>query len=124
MEQILRTTDIFILPSFFEGLPLVVIEALASGAKVIVTDLPGLDDFLGNSFKELDAIRYIDMPKLKNIDTPYENGIPNFEKAISSKIDEVSDEIINDKEYKINEVTQLLQDKTWTGLLNRLEKLF
>ena len=124
MQQILRTTDIFILPSFFEGLPLVVIEALASGAKVIVTDLPGLDDFLGNSFKELDAIRYIDMPKLKNIDTPYESEIPNFEKAIASKIDEVSDEIINDKEYKINEVTQLLQDKTWTGLLNRLEKLF
>lgn len=124
LEQILRTTDIFILPSFFEGLPLVVIEALASGAKVIVTDLPGLDDFLGNSFKELDAIRYIDMPKLKNIDTPYESEIPNFEKAIASKIDEVSDEIINDKEYKINEVTQLLQDKTWTGLLNRLEKLF
>ena len=124
LEELLRMSDIFILPSFFEGLPLVVIEALASGAKVIVTDLPGLDDFLGDSFKELDAIRYIDMPQLKNVDTPYENEIVNFEKTIASKIDEVSDEIINDKEYKINEVTKLLQDKTWSGLLDRLEKLF
>ncbi len=37
LAKFLRTCDIFILPSFFEGLPLVVIEALASGAKVICT---------------------------------------------------------------------------------------
>ncbi|MGB1227713.1 MAG: glycosyltransferase, partial [Poseidonibacter sp.] len=66
LAKFLRTCDIFILPSFFEGLPLVVIEALASGAKVICTNLPGLDDFLGEDLKDLNAIRYINMPRLKN----------------------------------------------------------
>ena len=124
LEQILRISDIFILPSFYEGLPLVVIEALASGAKVIATDLPGLDDFLGDEFKKLDAIRYINMPRLKTVDTPLEDDIESFEKEITSKIDETSDEIINDKEYKIDEVMKLLEDKTWAGLFNRLEKKF
>lgn len=124
LAESLRTYDIFILPSFFEGLPLVVIEALASGAKVISTDLPGLDDFLGEELKKLDAIRYINMPRLKNVDTPYEEDIEKFENEISFLIDQVCDEIINDKEYNIEEVTQLLKDKTWDGLFNRLEKMF
>ena len=124
LENELRHSDIFILPSFYEGLPLVVIEALASGAKVISTDLPGLDDFLGDKLKELDAIRYIKMPKLKTVDQPHEDEIENFEKEIASKLDIVSNEILNDKEYKIDEVIKLLEDKTWSGLFDRLEKCF
>lgn len=124
LEKFLRTCDMFILPSFFEGLPLVVIEALASGAKVISTDLPGLDDFLGNELKKLDAIRYVKMPRLKNVDVPYQEDVEEFEKNLANAIDEVSFEIINDKEYKIDEVISLLEDKTWTGLFNRLEKMF
>lgn len=124
LEKFLRTCDIFILPSFYEGLPLVVIEALASGAKVICTDLPGLDDFLGEELKKLKAIRYIKMPRLKNVDTPYEEDIEEFEKELTQKIDEVSEELLSDMEYKIDEVIKLLEDKTWDGLFNRLEKYF
>ncbi len=124
LEQLLKTSDIFILPSFFEGLPLVVIEALASGAKVICTDLPGLDNFLGEKLKQLDAIRYVDMPRLKDVDVPFEEDIESFEQELITKIDEVSYEIINNKEYKIDEVIENLKDKTWTGLFNRLEKMF
>lgn len=124
LEKLLRTSDIFILPSFFEGLPLVIIEALASGAKVISTDLPGLDDFLGDELKKLDAIRYIKMPRLKNVDAPFEEDVEEFERNLTLAIDEVSSEIIDDKEYKIDEVIKLLEDKTWTGLFNRLEKMF
>ncbi|QKF83155.1 glycosyltransferase family 4 protein [Halarcobacter ebronensis] len=124
LEEILKYSDIFILPSFFEGLPLVVIEALASGAKVITTDLPGLDDFLGDELKELGAIRYIKMPRLKNLDTPFEEDIKEFENSIKRFIKEVSLEVISDKKYDIDKVIKLLEDKTWIGLFNRLEKLF
>jgi glycosyltransferase involved in cell wall biosynthesis len=124
LEKLLRTCDLFILPSFFEGLPLVVIEALASGAKVICTDLPGLDDFLGERLKELGAIRYIKMPRLKNVDTPYEEDVCEFEDRLSQTIDEASCEILEGKKYDIDEVIKLLEDKTWSGLFNRLEKMF
>ena len=120
----LQTCDVFILPSFFEGLPLVVIEALASGVKVICTDLPGLDEFMGEELKALGAIRYVKMPRLKNVDTPYAEDIEAFERELSQKIDEVSVEFLNDNEYNIDEVLSHLEDKTWKGLFHRLEKYF
>ena len=124
LATFLKTCDVFILPSFFEGLPLVVIEALASGAKVICTDLPGLDEFLGEELKKLNAIRYIKMPRLKNVDTPFPEDIPAFEKELCENIDKVSDEFLSNKDYEIDKVIKLLEDKTWTGLFNRLEKYF
>ena len=124
LAKFLRTCDIFILPSFFEGLPLVVIEALASGAKVICTNLPGLDDFLGEDLKDLNAIRYINMPRLKNVDTPFSEDIQAFEEDILKNIDAVCEEIVNNQEYKIDEVIKTLEDKTWHGLFNRLAKYF
>lgn len=41
-----RKNDLFILPSFNEGLPLSVIEALACGLHVIMTDLPGVKEWI------------------------------------------------------------------------------
>ncbi|PLY06517.1 MAG: glycoside hydrolase [Arcobacter sp.] len=120
----LKTCDIFILPSFFEGLPLVVIEALASGARVICTDLPGLDDFLGEELKSLSAIKYIKMPRLKNVDRPYPEDIEEFENELCKNIEELGNEIINDSKYDMDAVLKCLENKTWNGLFNRLEKYF
>jgi len=124
LAHFLKTCDIFILPSFFEGLPLVVIEALASGVKVICTDLPGLDQFMGEELKELGAIRYVKMPRLKNVDTPYEEDIESFEKELTEKIDEISFEFLNNETYDLDKVLTHLEDKTWKGLFHRLEKYF
>lgn len=41
-EDVLRGIDVLLLPSQREGLPGVVLEALASGVPVLATDLPGL----------------------------------------------------------------------------------
>ena len=44
LAAVMRSSDLFVLPSLFEGLPLVVLEALACGCRVIATDLPGCRD--------------------------------------------------------------------------------
>lgn len=40
-ERILRVFDIFCLPSKWEGMPLAIIEAMASGLPCVVSDIPG-----------------------------------------------------------------------------------
>ena len=64
------------------------------------------------------------MPRLKNLDTPFEEDIGFFENELTEKIDEVSSEVLSNKEYEINKVIKLLEDKTWDGLFSRLEKYF
>lgn len=124
LVKTLQNSDIFILPSFFEGLPLVVIEALSCGAKVICSNLPGLDDFLGDELKKLGAIRYVKMPRLKDVDIPFKEDIKDFEEELTLKIDELSVEFLEKSDYKIDEVIKILEDKSWDGLFSRLEKYF
>ena len=58
-----------ILPSFYEGLPLVILEGLASGCRIVATDLPGTKEVLGNS--DADFITLVKTPRLRFTDQPY-----------------------------------------------------
>ncbi len=72
------TNDIFVLPSFYDAIPLVVIEALACGAKVVVTELAGVHEFFDLNAKEAN-IKYVELPRLKNVDEPVDEELPDFE---------------------------------------------
>lgn len=48
IAEIYRAADVFVFPSRHEGLPTVVLEAMASGLPVIASDLPGLRSVIQN----------------------------------------------------------------------------
>ena len=77
LAELLRRTDIFILPSYFEGLPLVLIEAMASGAVPVSTDLPGVREWIDANVPG-SSIVYVPMPQMKSIDEPTDYGRLDF----------------------------------------------
>ncbi|MBE0490965.1 MAG: glycosyltransferase family 4 protein [Sulfurospirillum sp.] len=116
-----QNAHIFVLPSFYEGLPLVVIEALACGMRVVVTKLAGLEAFLGQSFEDLGLISYVDLPKMQSIDKPHIDGIEKFETDIKKALQTQIHAIKANKSIEHKMLQESLQDKTWKGLFEKLE---
>jgi glycosyltransferase involved in cell wall biosynthesis len=75
---------LFILPSFYEGLPLVLLEALASGCRIITTDLTGCRELLGDA--DPDLVEFIQLPVLKQIDHPEPEDLPIIERRLKKAI--------------------------------------
>lgn len=84
-----QKSDVFVLPSFYEGLPMVVIEAMACGNRVVVTDLPGVRPWIEENVEHAPVV-YVPMPEMKNTDEPVEESLPIFERQVAEAIIESS----------------------------------
>ena len=78
LGEIMRHKDIFILPSYFEGLGLIAVEALGSGLRVVATEIEGLIEFLGEKINSSEIIEYVKMPTIYDTDKAVEEEKPAF----------------------------------------------
>lgn len=81
----MNQADVFVLPSFYEGLPLVVIEALACGLQVVCTDLPGVRPWLEENMGTC-PVKFVPLPAIVNADEPVEQELPEFERRLAEAI--------------------------------------
>ena len=111
----MNQSDIFILPSFFEGLPLVVIEAMACGLRVVCTDLPGIQPWLEAALPS-HSVTFVKPPQMKNADEPLEDELPGFEMSLAKAIEmAMKKEMPQEKE---------LQELSWDGLCQTCMQMF
>lgn len=80
-----RSSDVFILPSFFEGLPLVIAEALACGCKVVAADLPGIREFYGRFLPDAPIV-YVTPPPMEDVDKPQRDQLPAYEQRLADAV--------------------------------------
>lgn len=74
--------DVFILPSFYEGLPLVLIEAMACGLRTICTDLPGIQPWLDQALPGNGTV-FVAPPRMVNADEPVPEALLPFEQRLA-----------------------------------------
>lgn len=80
-----RASDVFVLPSFFEGLPLVAIEALACGCRVVMTDLPGLRPWISEFLPDA-PIEWVAPPAMEDVDMPRAEDLPGFSQRLADAL--------------------------------------
>ncbi|WP_353094363.1 glycosyltransferase family 4 protein [Tissierella praeacuta] len=123
LGEVFRESDIFVLPSFYEGLSLVTIEALASGLLIVVTEISGLKSNLGEVINNSGAIEYVELPGVIQVDRPVEEELPLFENrlqiAIEKQIGRVYENYTMDHDLR-KEIERL----SWRNIFNKIEKYF
>ena len=116
LADVLRCSDIFVLPSYYEGLPLVLIEAMASGAVPVSTDLPGVRPWIEANVPGQN-VRFVPMPEMESIDTPTEAGKAEFTRSLTEVLGLLITEISNDSiDHRLPDTSGI----TWSGVAGRI----
>ncbi|MDD5823447.1 MAG: glycosyltransferase family 4 protein [Firmicutes bacterium] len=80
-----KSGDVFVLPSYFEGLGLVLIEAMASGMLPVANRLPGIKEWIDESIPGSNAL-YVEMPEMESIDKPLDSEKEAYIGRLAEKI--------------------------------------
>ncbi|MBP1744932.1 MAG: glycoside hydrolase [Firmicutes bacterium] len=123
LSRLFRDSDIFILPSFYEGLPLVLIEAMASGLRVVTTDLPGVKGWIGMDINSSGIIEYVDMPEMEGIDIPFESELPGFEKRLREAIEIQFSRMLRHENADEDFVYESIKKLSWSGVFSTMENI-
>ena len=107
----MNASDAFILPSFYEGLPLVLIEAMACGLKTVCTDLPGIRPWLDRTIPGCGTL-FLEPPRMFNEDEPYPDDLELFEQRLAEAIESLRNRHTADPE--------LVRQVSWTALCKKL----
>lgn len=112
----MRHAAVFVLPSFYEGVPLVLAEAAACGCRVVATDLPGIREVLAAPLAGRLAL--IPPPALVGPDEPDPGDLPRFTAALTASLEAaLAARPLNSREVAT------FPDLTWEHVFKRLEKL-
>lgn len=120
LGDLLRKSHIFILPSFFEGVPLVLLEALACGCRIITTALPGVELIFGKGHPGM--VKLIDLPELETIDKPYQKDEPMLEQMLSDVISESIDLVAKNPHLDIEYIEKLSSGFTWDMIFDKVRQ--
>ena len=86
LAEVYSACHIFVLPSYSEGVPLTLLEALACGARAVVSDLPGLREWMDEFAPDAD-VRYVPLPAMDRVDEPLPGTLPAFEQRLAAALD-------------------------------------
>jgi len=120
LGDLMRRCTVCVLPSFYEGLPLVLVEALACGCRLVATDLPGVVDQLAPHLG--DALELVSLPRLTGVDTPHPDDLPDFVDRLKTAIARSLERPpLGDPEVTM---PGTLEELTWSAVFRRVERVW
>ncbi|MBF0230216.1 MAG: glycosyltransferase family 4 protein [Desulfamplus sp.] len=130
LAALMKKAHLFILPSFFEGLPLVLMEALSCGCRVITTSLPGTCEVLGSCDSLLlkdsnnKMITLVNLPELETVDKPYSRDLDELETRLCEHIVKSIKDLSINPEPNLDEIDRLTKNYTWQNVFQRIETVY
>jgi glycosyltransferase involved in cell wall biosynthesis len=120
LARLMRRCSVCILPSFYEGVPLVLVEALACGCRLVATDLPGVTSEIAPAVG--DAIEVVPLPRLASVDVPRDEDLPRFVDDLTTAIERSLDKSPIDSPSSDGPAS--LAAFTWGAVFRRVEEIW
>lgn len=121
IADLFRSCDIFVMPSFYEGLSLVTIEAMACDLKVVMNELENFMDFVGDDIINSKNIEFVKMPKLFDADKVVKEEVNDYIQRLSLALENQINNLYNnnfekDFSYKITQFS-------WENICNNIKNI-
>ena len=121
IADLFRSCDIFVMPSFYEGLSLVTIEAMACDLKVVMNELENFMDFVGDDIINSKNIEFVKMPKLFDTDKVVKEEVNDYIQRLSLALENQINNLYNnnfekDLSYKITQFS-------WENICNNIKNI-
>lgn len=116
LAALLRRSTVFTLPSMYEGLPLVLIEAIACGCRAVATDLPGTRELSAHLNPEL--LTLVETPQRVHVDQPVTEDLPRFVDSLQRALETALDA------GPATSATDLLAPFTWDAVFDRVQAVW
>ena len=114
LAELMREVAVFVLPSFYEGLPLVCVEAAACGCRVVATELHGVMQLAGALGPWLETLP---LPRLASIDVPVSDDLPAF-------VEDLRRALSRALTSPRPETAPALPEWTWGAVFSRVEDVW
>ncbi len=114
LADLMRQCAVCVLPSFYEGVPLVLVEAAACGCRIVSTALTGVIEQIQ---PHLDGrIELVSLPRLAGTDRPVPEDLPVFVEELAGTLDRAMSQS--------SLAPPDLGHFTWEAVFGRVEKIW
>lgn len=114
LADLYRKCDAFVLPSYYEGLPLVLIEAMACGLATLCTDLPGVQNWLREEIPHYNTV-FVSLPPMISIDEPDPDALPEYIFTLKAGLQDILT-----SSGKSSDLQPDTSGATWDGVADRI----
>jgi glycosyltransferase involved in cell wall biosynthesis len=115
LADLMRRCDICVLPSFYEGVPLVLVEAAACGCRIVSTALPGVIEQIESHLG--DRLDLVPLPRLAGVDQPDVEDLPRFVEDLTAALTRA---LQAEKQIPAPDLGHF----TWDAVFGRVEKIW
>ncbi len=118
-----QASDIFVLASYYEGLPLCVIEALACGCAVVCSNTAGFQAWMTHHVPHA-LCYFVDLPPECQPGVPVRSELPSYEqrfkRALDTMIHTLLHETHTERIQRLQGIQRELAALTWDSLATRI----